>query len=349
MQIRNPPLPQTATLPRDLNQKIGRQVRVPRRRHERREAVEVEQLGEEGRRGGEAGEQEGDGGEGVGDVLGGKGVEEDEAGLVVIRGFGFVGVGIGVIGVIGGSGGGGGGKDDARRVDEFEFIVELDLAQGGSDAGLGADWTRAGGRVVLAAQTGSEGVDDGGLADVRIADDADGDGALKLFGVGVALQGAEEGFARLLGGEVFVLEGLGVGRRVRGAEREGREVAAEVDEPGLEHGRGDEVDFVEDQDQAFAAAFGRHDLPLDFLAARALRVARVEDVQDDVGGGGDGLEDLVEGAARGFRAGRCHGDGGVADGGVLVAVGGRVVFVHFVCATAGFFAVELHGSGSGGC
>lgn len=208
----------------------------------------------------------------------------------------------------GGGGGGGsgcGGEDDAGRVDEFEFVVELDFAQGGGDAGFGADGAGGRGGVVVVAEARSEGVDDGGFADVRVADDADGDGALELFGVGVGFQGAEERLAGSLEGQVFVVEGLGVRGRVGSAEGEGREVATEVDEPGFQHGWGDEVDFVEDEDQAFVAAFCGHDLPLDFLAAGPFRVAGVEDVEDDVGGGGDGLEDLVEGAAGGFRSGGC--------------------------------------------
>lgn len=67
-----------------------------------------------------------------------------------------------------------------------------------------------------------------------------------------------------------------------------------MDEPGFEDGRGDEVDFVEDEDKEFGACVGG-DLAFDFSRSGSVRVAGVEDVENYVGGGEDGFEDFVKG------------------------------------------------------
>ena len=98
-----------------------------------------------------------------------------------------------------------------------------------------------------------------------------------------------------------MVEGAGVGGWVAGSEGESGEVAAEVGEPGFEDGGGDEVDFIEDEDEAFGAGVCGGDFSLYFLGACAVGVAGVENVEEDVGGGEDGFEDFIEGAAGGFE------------------------------------------------
>ena len=223
---------------------------------------------------------------------------------------GDVDVGVGV-GAGGGGRGGGveGRKDDAGTVEQREFIIEFDFAHDGRDACFGADRTRAAacagaGAAAVPVALAQERVNDGGLADVGEADDADGDGALEVLGRGVGFEGAQEGVGRRFARQRFMVEDPGVGGRGAGAEGEGGEGASEVDEPGLEHRRGHEVDLVEDQDEALGAAGDGGDVPLCRDGARAGRVAGVEDVEEDVGGGEHGVECFVEGAA-----------GGVFDGG----------------------------------
>ncbi|GJC86946.1 hypothetical protein ColLi_09784 [Colletotrichum liriopes] len=320
---------EAAALPRHLDEEVGGDVAVGAARQQRGQVVGVRQLLQQLGGGRQAAQEEGDGGDGVLDVLGRHGVEQHE-----------VGVGLGRVlerDQARGRAVGGRGEDDAGGVEEGELAVDLDGADARRDAGLGARGARLGG-AAAAAEAAEEGVDDGGLSDVGVADDAHRHGALELPARGVRLEGAEQVGRRLLHRQLLVVEGVGVGRRVGRAQGQRREVAAQVHEPVLEDLGGDEVDLVDDEDEALAAVGGGHDAALDVAGAGGFRVAGVEDVEDDVGLLDDVLEDLVK-----RLAGRGVADGDLRRGvrAVRVLV---VVVVHLVVvAVAEVLLVALGG------
>ncbi|GKT40036.1 uncharacterized protein ColSpa_00217 [Colletotrichum spaethianum] len=306
---------EAAAFARDLDEEVGRDVAVGAARQQRRQVVRVRQLLQQLGGGRQPAQEQRDGGDGVLNVLGRHGVEQHE-----------VGVGLG--------GGlerdeprgravGGRGEDDAGGVEQGELAVDLDGADARRDAGLGARGARLGG-AAAAAEAAEEGVDDGGLSDVGVADDTDRDGALELPARGVRLERAEQVGRRLLHRQLLVVEGVRVGRRVGRAQGQRREVAAQVHEPVLEDLGRHEVDLVDDEDEALAAVGGGHDAALNVAGAGGFRVAGVEHVEDDVGLLDNVLEDLVERLAR----------GGVADGdlgrGVRVVRVLVIVVVHLV-------------------
>ena len=103
-----------------------------------------------------------------------------------------------------------------------------------------------------------------------------------------------------------MVESARVGRRGAGPQRERGEGAPEVLQPFFEYGRGDKIDFVEDEDQPFCAAGGAEDFLFNGQGACGERVAGVEDVEEDVGGGENGFE--------GVGVGAVGGAGGIASG-----------------------------------
>lgn len=132
-----------------------------------------------------------------------------------------------------------------------------------------------------------------------------------------------------------MIKGVCVWCRVTSAERQRREVTAEIGQPAFEDIRRYEVDLVEDEDQTFLASVSGHDGALDVAGAGAFGVAGVEDVEDYVSGIDDLLEHFVE-----RTAGGVFGDVG----------GGFVVFVFFVVvltARVTVFGFIFSGAGTG--
>ncbi|TFB04081.1 hypothetical protein CCMA1212_003567 [Trichoderma ghanense] len=308
-----------AALAGDLDEEVGGDVAVGCAGEERGDVVDVGELLQQVGGGGEAAQQEADGGDGVVNLLRGHGVEEDE-------------VGVGLGGVLDGDEAAGlegraGREDDAGGVEQRQLAVDLDLADARRDAGLGAGRAGLGGVAPLAAHAAEQRVDDGALADVGVADDADGDGALQVAAGGVALERLEERSRGALNRQVAVAKDVRVGGRVRRPHRQRGEVPAQVDEPVAQHLGRDQVDLVEDQDQALAPRGGGHDAALDLARAGAFRVAGVEHVEHHVGLIDDLLEDLVKRlAGRGLASGNpC-----AVIRGVTVAVLALVVVVFHV-------------------
>lgn len=152
------------------------------------------------------------------------------------------------------------------------------------------------------AKARDKGIDNGGFADVGVANYTDRDSPFEVLARSIGFQSAEEGFSGILLCEGFMVVGAGVRCRGAGTEGECGVVAAEMEEPGLQNGRENEVDFVEDEDKAFGAAGEGGYLTFCGAGAGAVGVAGIEHVEEDIGGGEDGLEGFGEGAGGGvFR------------------------------------------------
>ena len=111
--------------------------------------------------------------------------------------------------------------------------------------------------------------------------------------------------------------GFRVGSRIGGAEGKGGMEAAEVREPGFQNVRGNEVDLVEDEDEALGAAGVGGDLVLCGDGTGSEGIASVEDVEEDIGLGEDGGKEMGVGTR------------GIVEGGGLVGldvVVSRLVF-----------------------
>ena len=81
-----------------------------------------------------------------------------------------------------------------------------------------------------------------------------------------------------------------IGSRGAGAQGEGRQGAAEVFQPCGKCCRGDEVDFIEDQDQWFRGGGGEEpELSFKGEGASRQRVTGVKNVEEDVGGLKEGV------------------------------------------------------------
>ena len=88
---------------------------------------------------------------------------------------------------------------------------------------------------------------------------------------------------------------------IAGADWQRGEEFPEVDEPGFQNGGRYEVDFVENEDQAFRAGVGGADLLFDSMRACFVGGAGVEDIEEDVRGREDGFKDFVVGAPGGLE------------------------------------------------
>lgn len=155
------------------------------------------------------------------------------------------------------------------------------------------------GRRHAAGARSLQAIDDGALSNVGVADHAYSDRALNSLVFGVVLNqleelvrsdafaGRGELFCQLLplsqsllvdgGLREVVLLVLGVG-----LEEDSGEFAAQVGEPGFGVARGNEIYFVEDEDD-FLFSWHAEDLPFKILAPASKWVASIEHLKYDIG------------------------------------------------------------------
>ncbi|PMB72781.1 hypothetical protein BM221_000198 [Beauveria bassiana] len=288
---------EAAALAGDLDEEVGGEVAVEAAGKEGGDVVDVGELLQEIRGGGEAAEEETDGGDRIVNLLGGYGVEQDE-----------VRVGVGGVFQVDEARGlhrRRRREDDAGRVEQRQLAVNLDGANARGDARLGARGARTRRARRLAAQPAQQRVDDGALADVGVANDPDGHGALEVAAGREALERPKQRRRRVLHRQLAVVKRVRVGGGARGAQRQRGKVPPQVHEPVAQHLGRHQVNLVEDEDQALPAGGGAgHDAALDLARAGALGVAGVEHVQHHVGFVNDLFEDLVVRLARRGLAGR---------------------------------------------
>mmetsp|Transcript_67616 Transcript_67616/g.207114 ORF Transcript_67616/g.207114 Transcript_67616/m.207114 type:complete len:285 (+) Transcript_67616:326-1180(+) len=175
-------------------------------------------------------------------------------------------------------------EDDAGRVDQCDFRIELHLLQGLCDAGPTAH---------LHGTMSLHRIDDRAFASVRVADDADGEVALGLTGAshpGVIFEQLHELIPAYHG--VRALQepvgsvgraGHRVGRPLRPAmgrlEGQHGEGPLQVLRPSLDRVLRDQVDLVHQQHQPLASA---RDLPLEIDISARHRISRIEHLDDHI-------------------------------------------------------------------